>query len=475
MFDAAGRHNGGLNLMDKRIVDLILTNGYVLTMDDRRTIYEKGAIAVRDGKIEAMGTNAAILGQYDAPQHDCQGGVVHPGLADVHEHAAWHLVRSIVPDTFTVPEVWEKYEDPIVKNIQAEDEKYSLMLATMEMAVNGTTIFGDTGSSRHMQSTFDGANIVGVKGYTSMGIGDDYTPELRIMQYSFARCIELFEEELKAHQRTRHTPVGALVGLPGMEHCSKELLVASKELAKKYGVQMQVHTSVYREEIAYFLKRYGKTPIELFEDLGILDEGTTLVHVIHISDYDLSILEKRRPSVVHCPGASFRYGLGAMHGRFKEMQERGINIALGTDAGNWCDGLDIFQQMYLAAVGHRECKLKYPEFTREDVFEMGTINGARALGVADECGSLEVGKAADIVIHSVLRPELLPASDRVMGLVYASQSRSVKDVLVDGEFIVRDGRTTRLRVEDFAPRVNERQRDMLQRMGYTLRGTWPVC
>ena len=455
-------------------VDILLTNAYILTMDEKRHIIDNGAVAIRDGRIAAVGKNADILKQYTGERFDCKGGVVHPGLADVHEHAVWHLLRCIVPDTFTVPEVWEYYEDPIVRNIQAEDERFSLLLATMEMAVNGTTIFGDTGSSRHMAGTFEGANVVGVKGYTSMGIGDDYTPELKVMEYSLNRCIELFEEELAKHPRTRATPVGALVGLAGMEHCSGDLMVAAKEIARRHGVQMQVHSCVYQSEIEYFRKRYNKTPIEFYDDLGVLDEGTTLVHVIHVTDHDMEILERRRPSVVHCPGASMRYGLGAMFGRFQEMRERGVNIALGTDAGNWCDGLDLFQQMYLAATAHRECEQRYPVFTREDVFEMATINGAKALGVGEECGSIEVGKAADIVIHSVFRPEMLPASDRLTALVYAAQSRSVDSVLVDGEFIVRNGRTTRLNVEEFAPLINARQKDMLQRMRYTIRRSWPV-
>ncbi|MDD4493930.1 MAG: amidohydrolase family protein, partial [Eubacteriales bacterium] len=256
--------------MNKKSVDLILHNGYILSMDKKRNIYENGAIAIKDGKIAAVGKNSEILKEYEGEQFDCNGGVVHPGLVDAHEHVVWHLVRCIVADTFSVPEVWQYYEDPIVRNIQDEDEKYSLMLATMEMAVNGTTIFADTGSSRHMEGTFEGANIVGVKGYTSMGIGDDYTPELKVMEYSLERCLELFEEELTKHPRTRKTPVGALVGLAGMEHCSGDLLVAAKEISKKYGVQMQVHSSVYKEEVEYFLKRYGKTPIEFYDDLGVL-------------------------------------------------------------------------------------------------------------------------------------------------------------------------------------------------------------
>ncbi|MCE5189388.1 MAG: amidohydrolase family protein [Eubacteriales bacterium] len=460
---------------EKTGADLILTNGYLITMDPNRRIIENGAVAIIGGKIAAVGKNGDILARYDGTQYDCHGGVVHPGLVDAHEHVAWHLVRGIVPDTFTVEDVWEKYENPIVHGITPQDEEYSILLATLEMAVNGTTIFGDTGGSRYTDGMFKGANIVGVKGYTSHGISDDYTPELKIMEYSFDRCIELFRDELTRYKRTGSTPVGAHVGLAGMEHTSGDLMVAAKELSREFNVQMQVHCSVYESEIQYFRKRYNKTPIEFYDDLGVLDEHTTLVHVIHTTDHDLQILEKRRPSVVHCPGASLRYGLGAMRvGRFKEMRERGVNVALGSDSGNWSDGLDIFQQMYQVCVGHRECKNEYPYFTREDAFEMATINGAKALGVENECGSMEPGKAADLVIHSTDRPEMMTQGERLMQMVYSSMSRSVDSVLVDGAFIVRNGKPTRVNLEELAPVIRAKQADMLKRMNYKMTRSWPV-
>lgn len=462
--------------MEKKRADLILTNCYLFTMDARRRIIENAAVAILDGKIAAVGKTNEITSAYEGQQHDCRGGIVHPGLIDAHEHVAWHLVRDIVPDTFTVPEVWEKYENPIVHSITPEDEEYSLLLATAEMAVNGTTFFGDTGGARFTDSTFKGANVVGVKGYTSHGISDDYTPELKIMEYSYDKCIELFRYQLDTYKRGPTMPVGAHVGLPGMEHTSAKLMKSGKALSREYNVQMQVHTCVYESEIEWFRKTYDMTPIEWLDSLDVLDERTTLVHVIHVTDHDLEILAKRKPCVIHCPGASFRYGLGAMRvGRFKEMLDLGIKVALGTDSGNWCDGFDVFQQMYLACVGHREAKGEYPVLTREDVFEMATIHGAYALGVADECGSVEVGKAADLVIHSTTRPEMVtPHCERLMAMVYSSQSRTVKDVLVDGEFIVLDGKTTRIDMEAMAPVFDARQRDMLDRMGYKMTRSWPV-
>jgi len=454
--------------------DQILINGYILTMNKKREILENGAIAIVDGKIEAIGKNADILKEYEGMKYDCNGGVVHPGLADCHHHVCWHLMRCVVPDTYNVNQVWEKYEDPAWRNISAEDEKYSVLLATLEMAVNGTTMFGDCDSSQYMDATYEGGNIIGIKGYTGMGIGDDYIPELGVMQYPFNKCMDLLEEQLKRFPRSKTLRVGAHVGLTGMEHCSGDLLAAAKALAKKYKSQVQIHVGVYEEEVQYYLDRYNKYPIEFFNDLGILDEETTLVHVIHAVDKEMDILEKTRPSVVHCPGASLRYGLQATRGRFPEMRERGVNLALGTDSGNWCDGMDLFEQMYLAIVGHKEFSPDGPGFDREQAFEMATINGAKALGMQDEAGSIETGKAADIVIHGIYRPEMLPASDRLQALIYAGKAKSVRTVLVDGEFIVRDGKPTHVDMKSLAPELNAMQADLLSRMKYKLIRTWPV-
>jgi cytosine/adenosine deaminase-related metal-dependent hydrolase len=462
--------------MELKKVSLILKNCYLITMDAERRIYEHGAVAILDDKIVCAGKEADILAAYTADEiYDCEGGVVHPGLIDAHEHLAWHLMRCIVPDNFTVDEVWEKYENPITHHFTGVEEYWSALLAHTEMAMVGTTMFGDTGGSRFHDDMFKGANIVGVKGATSHGISDNYTPELKVMEYPYDKCIELFEDELSRYKRTRKTPVGAHVGLPGMEHTSAKLAVAAKELAQKYNVQLHIHTSVYASEIEWFRKTHNCTPIEFYDSLGILDERTTLIHVIHTSDHDLDILEKRKPYVVHCPGASFRYALGAMTvGRFKEMHERGVKIALGTDSGVWCDGLDMFQQMYLACVGHREATGIYPYFTTADAFEMATVNGAGAMGASDECGSLEVGKAADIVIHTLKRPEMITPADRLQQLIYASQSRSVDSVLIDGKFIVRHGKHTTINLDELAPQFDERQRDIVSRMGFQYRCPWPI-
>ena len=459
--------------MNKTKADIILDNCYIITMDDKRRMIENGAVAVKDGKIAAVGKSAEVIEQFEARLHNCEGGIVHPGFIDAHEHAAWHITRSAVPDTFTGQQIWEEFESPLVQNITGKDESISMLLATMEMAVNGTTMFGDTGSAFFAKDTFDGANIVGVKGYTGYALGDSFVPELTVFNKSTSRCTELLEEQVRLYKRSDSRKVGAVVGLVGMENCSGELVEAAKDIARRNGVQMHIHSSVYEAEVNEFLKRYGKTPVEYYNDIGVLDEDTTLIHMVHLTDNDMDILEKTRPSIVHCSGASCKHALGAMHGRFYEMHERGINIALGTDAGNWSDGLSIATQMYLTAVVHNECHSKAPVFTAQDVFEMATINGARALGAKGECGSIEPGKAADIVVHTPYRPELLPKGDRVSAIVYSSQSSGVKDVLVDGEFVVKNFELQNVDIRQAAPMINAQKLDLMERMGFAPPKKWP--
>ena len=360
-----------------------------------------------------------------------------------------------------------------MQNINGEDERTGMLLATMEMAVNGTTMFGDTGSAFFAKEAFEGANAAGVKGYTGYALGDSFVPELEVFNRSTKVCIELLEEQVKLYKRSDRRKVGAVVGLVGMENCSGELVEAAKDISRNSGLQMHLHCSVYEAEIKEFLKRYGKTPVGYYNDIGVLDEDTTLVHMVHLTDGDMEILEKKRPSIVHCAGASCKHALGAMKARFEEMHKRGINIALGTDAGNWSDGLGIATQMYLTAVVHNECHGRAPVFTAEDVLEMGTVNGARALGAQDECGSIEQGKAADIVVRTAYRPELLPKGDRVSSLVYSAQSQGIKDVLVDGEFIVKDHVLQNVDIRQAAPVIDAQKQDLMERMGFAPARKWP--
>jgi cytosine/adenosine deaminase-related metal-dependent hydrolase len=161
-------------------------------------------------------------------------------------------------------------------------------------------------------------------------------------------------------------------------------------------------------------------------------------------------------------------------GHFPEMIAGGINVALGSDSGNYSDFFDVGRQAYLAATIHREARGQTPTISAEQALEMATIGGARSLGLADRVGSLEVGKRADIVLHSYRRPEWRPGMDPVTSLIYSAQSTAVDTVIVDGEIILEGGQFTRLDEEAEYRHIDQAARALYQRMGFTIPHRWPV-
>ena len=190
---------------------------------------------------------------------------------------------------------------------------------------------------------------------------------------------------------------------------------------------------------------------------------------------EVELLARSGTNVVHCPAASTRTAMGVtQHGHFPEMVAQGVNVALGSDSGNYSDFFDVGRQAYLAATIHRERTEKMPTISAEQAMEMATINGARSLGIEGLAGSLEVGKKADITIHSYRRPEWRPGLDVINSLIYSAQSTGVDTVIVDGEIVLEGGRVTRLNEEEAYRRIDAAARRLYKRMGWEAKDRWPV-
>ena len=195
---------------------------------------------------------------------------------------------------------------------------------------------------------------------------------------------------------------------------------------------MIMHQSWDPEEIEISEALYGCRPIQHLADIGVLDENLTLVHMNHLDRAEVELVAESGARVVHCPAASLRRGMGAIReGAFPEMLGLGIPVALGSDG--YSGRRDVLRQAYLAAVGFREFRGELPVLTGETVLDMATRHGARALGLEEEVGSIEVGKRADLVVHTLNRPEAYPRfQDPVDSLVYFRGSSTVDTVFVEG-------------------------------------------
>jgi cytosine/adenosine deaminase-related metal-dependent hydrolase len=264
--------------------------------------------------------------------------------------------------------------------------------------------------------------------------------------------------------------------MAGMGMCSDCLLVEGKRLADELDTLMDMHQSFGPEDVARYREHAkGKSAVAHLADLGVLGPNLQLVHMVHTFPDEIPLLAASGTSVVHCPAASARMGMGVSRtGRVPELVSAGVNLALGSDSGNYSDYFDVGRQAYLAAVLHREARGEQPCISAEQALEMATLNGARSLGVDAWTGSLEPGKQADLVIHDYCRPEWRPGLDPVTSLIYSAQSAGVDTVLVGGRIILQGGRFPHLDAERLYHQIDQAARALYRRMGWVPRHRWPA-
>ena len=212
-------------------------------------------------------------------------------------------------------------------------------------------------------------------------------------------------------------------------------------------------------------KRLGKHPLVHYDDIGLLGPNCTFSHMNFVREDEFDHVVDSGMSVAWCPIASMMYGIGGtIYGRHLELYKAGSNIALGSDSANWTTSLDVGDQALMAVLTSREKTGDPKALSAYDVLKMSTVNGARAVGMAEKIGSLEIGKKADIVIRNYGIPEAIPYADPVRTLIYSTRSKNIDTVIVNGEVIIEKGHSTRLDEEELFARVREASRDALLRM-----------
>ena len=464
---------------DRQPADILLTHGRIVTMDSQRRILRDGAIAIANGRILAAGPSREVAPAVQATEErDLRGAMVHPGLIDGHVHPALQLVRGVLPDFYDEERMYKEYSAPSAAERTEDEEYYATLLACMEMAHNGTTTFADTGGSSYLDLSAGAVERVGTRGL----IGGPARDRSEIPGWFRSPEVGESTEEVLARledQVTRYPRNGGLVwspvGLLGLGTASDDLLLGAKRLSDKHGAPVVMHRSWAKEEVEASLAETGLRPIEHLSKLGILGPNLTLVHMIHVNDREVDLLAESGTGVVHCPAAGIKRGYGASRfARFPEMMSKGVPVGLGCDASNWSNSLDIGRMMYLACLVHREVRGEVPVISAEKALEMATIDGARALGLHNEIGSIEVGKRADIVIHNTSSPEVHPPLDLVNNLVYSSLMETVDTVLVDGNPVLQGGKLTNIDAGEAYERIDAVAEARCRRIGFPLPQNWPV-
>ncbi len=272
-------------------------------------------------------------------------------------------------------------------------------------------------------------------------------------------------------------PGGTVTGwvtLVGHGLASDELLQGAADLARNRGVGMTMHMSPTSSDPEVYQQRTGRDPLVHLDALGVLGEHLLLAHGVWLSDAEIDALLRTRTAVAYCPWAYLRLGQGVSgHGRHAEIVRRGGRVALGCDATNAGDQLDILRAAALAAGLAKDTKVDPTWFGAHDAFEMATIKGAEAVGMAADIGSIEPGKLADIVVHDTTGLPWTPRGDTALQLVWSADGRSVRDVIIDGRIVVRDGRCVTVDTTAARAEAEKAAVALFERAGITVPHRWP--
>jgi len=434
-------------------VDLVVRNGTVVTVDAGRRVIAHGAVAVDGGRIAAVGTEAEVDAQFRGKDVlDAAGGIVMPGLVNAHTHAAMVLFRGVADD-LKLMEWLQKYIFPAEKiNVTAEFVRAGTRLAALEMIRSGTTTFVDM--YYFEDQVAEVCKEAGLRGVLGSSLIEFPAPDSKTIPEALAYA----ERFLK---RWGNDPLVVPAVAPHSTYlAAPETLKAARALADRYGAPILIHLSESPDEQAQVRERYGRTPTEQLQQLGILRRGVLGAHGIWLTPSDRAILKEAGVGVAHCPQSNMKLASGTAPVR--EMLAEGLRLGLGTDGAASNNDLDMFEEMLTAALLAKHASGDPTVAPAPAVLEMATLGGARALGMEDRIGSLEPGKHADLVVVALDEPRMHPLYDPVSHLVYVAKGADVRHVVVEGRVIMRDRRVLTLDEKAVVAEA-DRMRDQVRR------------
>lgn len=443
--------------------DVLLENVDLITMDPDLGVIENGYLAIKNGRIEALGSCSQLQpGDYanyqriTGPKYG-KRFIALPGFIQTHVHTSQALGRGLADDvdliTWTRKRIW-----PYEAALTEEDVYVSALLSAAEMLKSGTTTFCEASGAKPDaigQAVID-SGMRGIICLSTMDLPGEIPPESRM------NTPEALEKNLDVVERWqgRHDRVGACFNVLNLFLSSEELWRSLTELALEKKVFLQTHLAESLDEVAFIREKSGKTPVQYLDSLGALGSHLLAAHVVHVDDRDLVTLQERDVRVLHCPGAGLRI---AGIARIPEMLERGILISLGTNSPPCNNRMSMLDEMWLAGIMHKAVENNPEAVPARSVVEMATINGAKTLGMDKELGSLTVGKKADIVIMDFNKLCTTPTHDLLSTLVYQANNAVVHTVMVEGEILVDAGELTSIKEEWLITEAERRAQEIVQR------------
>jgi 5-methylthioadenosine/S-adenosylhomocysteine deaminase len=435
---------------------ILIKNGTLVTMDSANRII-RGDLLIVHGRIAELGTtdqSADII-------VDASECAVIPGFVQTHIHLCQTLFRGTADDLALID--WlKKRVWPMEAAHSAASIAAAARLGIAELIKGGTTCALTMETVNHTSEVFKVVEETGFRatvGKCMMDKGDEVPEALQEQTaQSIADSLALLEEwHGRADGRIRYcfAPRFAI-------SCTRELLEKVAELARARGVMIHTHASENRTECALVEADTGLRNIAYLDSVGVTGRHVALAHCVHLSNDEIRILKTTETNVVHCPSSNMKLGSGIA--QVTQLLDEGVSVSLGADGAACNNRLDMFTEMRTAALLQKA--LHGPEVLEANrVFRMGTIDGARALGLEAEIGSLEVGKRADVAVVKLNQVHTSPEAEVVSSLVYAAEASDVQSVVIDGRLVMHDRQLLTLDESDVVAEANAQAEVLMSQAG----------
>ena len=392
-----------------------------------------GDIGIENGKILFCGTRPA--GWQADEVIDCRNSFTTPGFVNAHTHAAMTLFRSYADDMALLDWLQQKIW-PAEAKLVAEDVYWGTQLAIAEMLASGTTAFADM--YFFMDQVAKACQETGMRASLSRGLIEADGPQ---QDQRFEENEQLFVD----YHGAADGRITVMLGPHAPYTCPPECMKKVVAMAQRLGAEIHVHLAETQWEVDQSMKKYGKSPVAVLNELGVFERGTLAAHCVWVSPEDIEILAAKKVRVVHNPASNMKLASGAAP--VAAMLAAGVTVALGTDGATSNNNLDMLEEVRMASFLQKLNRMDPTVLPTRQVLALATQGGAAALGQADSLGKIAPGYKADLAIFDMSAPHWCPQHDLASMLAYAANAADVSHTLVDGRVLYRKGEFTTLDIE----------------------------